>query len=641
MKNTLLGIWQMWQQWALTVLVTLFGLQLLRVLFPTFVFYLRDFQNVSPVTLAPIAIGVFALSFLAWPLAKLDVPLALILTGGGVALFRLLVQLSNAPESNLFFGSAGVALFLMYLPLALSHALAGKAGDTAHFGLALLLGVTLDTAVHSALLTYDLAWHKGIGAILLVVGLILLMLAALRPHFKSDGPLEPFDLPWRKALPFAALGPWFFLQLVVFQNVARLAAVSGWPLPAAGLMVTLGNVVGLGLALLIIRNGIKGYLLILVMGLLFVVSLFFTETILFPSGLLPAVAQIVSSGLLMVLFVNLGGGQAAAGLGRLGVANGIGQLLLIILGFAYYVSYDIPTGFRPTAVLPVAGVLVLAGVLAAAGSREPVTRPAIGNAALYLGIVLLLLPLSTWLNWQNLRTDETPDSAGPLRVMSFNVHNGFSRDGRLDLEAIAQVIEESGADVIGLQEVSRGWLINGSADMVQWLSQRLGMAYLFGPTEGALWGNALLSRYPIIQARSLSLPPDTLRLRRGYIQAEVDTGAAVLMVTVTHLHHRPEDSDIRQGQMAWVLDGQPGERGLIIGDLNAHPDSAEMALMNRDGWVDVVRTLLPPASYTFPSERPSRQLDYIWLTPDLAFSEVTVIDTTASDHLPVMVEIGE
>jgi endonuclease/exonuclease/phosphatase family metal-dependent hydrolase len=63
--------------------------------------------------------------------------------------------------------------------------------------------------------------------------------------------------------------------------------------------------------------------------------------------------------------------------------------------------------------------------------------------------------------------------------------------------------------------------------------------------------------------------------------------------------------------------------------------------MNRDGWVDVVRTLLPPASYTFPSERPSRQLDYIWLTPDLAFSEVTVIDTTASDHLPVMVEIGE
>jgi hypothetical protein len=39
--------------------------------------------------------------------------------------------------------------------------------------------------------------------------------------------------------------------------------------------------------------------------------------------------------------------------------------------------------------------------------------------------------------------------------------------------------------------VSRGWVINGSVDMVQWLSQRLDMAYVFGPTEGALWGNAI------------------------------------------------------------------------------------------------------------------------------------------------------
>ena len=102
--------------------------------------------------------------------------------------------------------------------------------------------------------------------------------------------------------------------------------------------------------------------------------------------------------------------------------------------------------------------------------------------------------------------------------MSFNVHNGFSRDGRLDLEAIAQVIEASGADVVGLQEVSRGWLINGSADMVQWLSQRLGMAYVYGPTEGALWGNALLSRLPVLAVRplDLSLPH---REPRGAIDA--------------------------------------------------------------------------------------------------------------------------
>ncbi|MFZ0546617.1 MAG: hypothetical protein WAM60_14315, partial [Candidatus Promineifilaceae bacterium] len=316
MKQSFVGALSVWQQSALTVLVTLFGLQLLRVLFPTFVFYLRDYRDLNPAAIAPIAIGVFALSFLAWPLARLGLPRALIITAVGVALFRLLVQLSGSAQSNFFFGSAGVALFLIYLPLALSCALGSKSEETAHLGFALLLGVALDTAVHSALMTYDLAWRKGIGSAVVVFLLAVLILAAAWRLLNSGGSLEPFDLPWRKALTFTAFGPWLILQLIVFQNVARLAAVSGWPLPAAGLLVTFGNVVGLGLALLIVRYGTGGDLPVLVMALLFFGSLFFSESTLFPAGLLPVVAQVAGSGLLMALMVNLSPGQAASGIGR-------------------------------------------------------------------------------------------------------------------------------------------------------------------------------------------------------------------------------------------------------------------------------------------------------------------------------------
>ena len=636
-----------WQQWALTALVTFFGLELVRLLFPTFVYYLRDSQGFSAISLAPIAIGVFALSFLAWPLSRLDVPLALILTAGGVALFRVLVQLFASPASNLYFGSAGVALFLMYLPLALSHALAGKSEDglnpeAAHMGLALLLGVTLSTAVHSALLTYDLAWRKGVVPIVLVIVLALLIVAALRKHFNSNGPLEPFDLPWRKALPFAALGPWLFLQLVVFQNVARFAAVSGWPLPAAGLMITFGNVLGIGLAMVIIRDEVRGFWPVLLMGLLFVVSLFFSETAAFPAGLLPAVGQVFSFGLLMALLVHLGEGAAAGSIGRLGMANGIGQLLLVILSFVYYVSYDIPLGFRAQTVLPIAGVLFLIGVLAAAGKREPMTMPVLGNTALIIGAVLLLLPLSTWINWKSLEAVEMPPVSEPVRVINFNVHNGFNRAGQLDLEAIAEVIEESGAGIVGLQEVSRGWVINGSTDMAPWLSQRLGMSYYFGPTEGALWGNMLLSRYPIVRANHYGLSPESLLLRRGYIEAEVSTGLEVLQVTVTHLHHRDDGSDIRQVQAAALLDGRSESAGLIMGDMNAIPDTPEMALFNQAGWIDVLAGVEPPAArFTNPVDAPYRQIDYIWLTPDVAFSDPFVIQTMVSDHFPIVMTVGE
>ena len=91
------------RKWALTSLIVLFGLQMLRVLFPTFAYYLRDTQGVSALTLGPIAIGVFALSFLAGPLkALLGLRRALIVAAGGTALLRLAEQISFNPGLDVF-----------------------------------------------------------------------------------------------------------------------------------------------------------------------------------------------------------------------------------------------------------------------------------------------------------------------------------------------------------------------------------------------------------------------------------------------------------------------------------------------------------------------------------------------------------
>jgi endonuclease/exonuclease/phosphatase family metal-dependent hydrolase len=115
----------------------------------------------------------------------------------------------------------------------------------------------------------------------------------------------------------------------------------------------------------------------------------------------------------------------------------------------------------------------------------------------------------------------------------------------------------------------------------------------------------------------------------------------VLQVTVTHLHHRADDSDIRQEQVTALLAGHSDVAGLLMGDLNAIPDSPEMSLLARAGWVDVLAGTVSPASvYTYPADGPARQIDYIWLSPNLPFSGAAVMQTTASDHLPVIVTIG-
>ncbi|MCI0478487.1 MAG: hypothetical protein L0Y55_19780, partial [Anaerolineales bacterium] len=78
---------------ALPALTTMFGLQMLRVLLPSLVWYLGDTLEVSSAMLGVISIAIFALSFLVAPFYRaLGLRRALRVVLIGVALLRLLAQ---------------------------------------------------------------------------------------------------------------------------------------------------------------------------------------------------------------------------------------------------------------------------------------------------------------------------------------------------------------------------------------------------------------------------------------------------------------------------------------------------------------------------------------------------------------------
>jgi endonuclease/exonuclease/phosphatase family metal-dependent hydrolase len=224
--------------------------------------------------------------------------------------------------------------------------------------------------------------------------------------------------------------------------------------------------------------------------------------------------------------------------------------------------------------------------------------------------------------------------------MTYNLHQGFNTDGALDIEALARVIEASGADVIALQEVTRSYVTNGSLDMLPWLSQRLGMPYYWGPTDPPQWGNALLSRYPLLEVNHLPLPPDSLNLHRGYIDAVIDLGGGRVRLIATHLHHLDNGSEIRQTQVETLLAAWSGSPNtLIVGDLNAVPDDPEMQDLLEAGFLESASSLNHPAPSTYYADNPERQIDYIWLTPDLQPENIFIPQSSASDHLPVVVDV--
>lgn len=617
----------------LPALTTLFGLQMLRILLPSLVWYLGDTVGVSSAILGLVAFGIFLVSFLAAVWQRLWRPqAALLVTAGGLGLLRLAEQISTSPPADLVLAGLGTALFTFFFPIYLGtvHTHDGQAAQ--RLGLGFLVGLTLDTAVHGACGTLDLSWQRGLVAPLLVLVLVVLQWWALSQTPTPAGRLTEGRL--LHLLPLAAMGPFLFLSAIFLQNVARVATLTGWTLPSALALILVADGVGLALARLPI-----GRPLALVGAAVLTVLMVPQE----PSGAAAAavffLANALAFPLVAVLFRGLEASADRASRWRTAVANGIGWLLFALFAFLYYVAYDLPVGIPNAIFAPLAAALMGLGAL---GVPSTLLRrsPGWDWTPVTVAVALLLAPLVLTTVWH------TPiSSAGegfPVRVMTYNLHNGFNTGGRLDPEEIARTIEQTGADIVGLQEVERGWYIDGSLDLLGWLSRRLGMPYVYGPTADPVWGNAILSRYPIQEWGNEPLPPRTLLLKRGFLWARVDLGSGdELLFVATHWHHIEEDSEIRQQQapvMAAFWNGRPGT--VLVGDLNAEPDAPEIETLRQAGLGDAFATVGAGTGLSWPSDQPEVRIDYIWFSPDLVVSDLVMPDSTASDHIGIAVTVN-
>jgi endonuclease/exonuclease/phosphatase family metal-dependent hydrolase len=344
------------------------------------------------------------------------------------------------------------------------------------------------------------------------------------------------------------------------------------------------------------------------------------------------------------------------GLAATSVAWMVGMLLFLLLVFLYYAAYDHRLPFGNQLLLPVAAALLALAGIGAGLARPPHSAADLDRAngkpaarrpswlPLWVGVALLLAPVAFWAS-----TPVPVAAAGPgppVRVMSYNLHFGYDVEGWSDLEATARAIEAGGADVVGLQEVSRGWYLNGSTDMLAWLQRRLRMPYArFAGAADPIWGNAILSRYPITGSGWARLPRQGVPMARNYLWADLDLGGGRLRLVVTHLHHveRPEGARVRLAQIPALLKAVADRPAtVLVGDFNAEPGSQEIALLRQAGLTDAFQAAGggPDDELTYPSDRPARRIDYLWLSRDLRASDFDATTGTASDHRGVMATVA-
>lgn len=106
-----------------------------------------------------------------------------------------------------------------------------------------------------------------------------------------------------------------------------------------------------------------------------------------------------------------------------------------------------------------------------------------------------------------------------ISVMSFNIQHCLNyRTRQIDFDLFAQVIRQSGADIVGLNEVNGRGAGADYLPQAEILAERLGFHAYFAQAiafDGVNpYGNALLSRYSIETAQTILIPdPET----RGYV----------------------------------------------------------------------------------------------------------------------------
>lgn len=264
-----------------------------------------------------------------------------------------------------------------------------------------------------------------------------------------------------------------------------------------------------------------------------------------------------------------------------------------------------------------------------------------------------------------------------MRVLTYNIHGWLTKTGLPNLDAVTEVIAATNADIVGLNEVFYPRVIEGASEpALEALASRLGMSFVFGPCmrwpaqddmPADAYGNALLSRWPILASAAHHLTPVPDKEQRGLLEARIQlpTGKP-FTVYVTHLDHTDEEARLIQlrALRTWTVRDR-NRPHLVMGDFNAispwdvaaqsgaaeatNQEAAQslkvVPQMEKAGYVDAYARLGKPGQSSFlgPEYLPLR-IDYIFLSEALAPALVSAEiwqeppGQEASDHRPVLAE---
>jgi len=231
----------------------------------------------------------------------------------------------------------------------------------------------------------------------------------------------------------------------------------------------------------------------------------------------------------------------------------------------------------------------------------------------------------------------TPEPIETLTVVSYNI--GFAENIDQAVSEIREIKSQKELDIVLLQEMDEAG--------TKQIAQQLQLNYVYfpaaiEPTYDKNFGNAILSRWPIVDSHKLILPHKSLsnRMNRIATRATIRIHGDEILVYSIHIESVFTLPRFREDQYTAVLDDISPEAKLVIvgGDFNSftEADAEEIEKSYRQaGFMRASKD----SGYTIVKYGVKVPSDHIFAKGFVLDETGKMVEATASDHLPIWVTL--
>lgn len=264
-----------------------------------------------------------------------------------------------------------------------------------------------------------------------------------------------------------------------------------------------------------------------------------------------------------------------------------------------------------------------------------------------VGLILLVTVLQAY-TAQNYTEEDSPFYSGnyatdglqpveTLTVVSYNIWFGDNIDQALS--ELREIQTQRTLDIILLQEM-------GEIGVEQ-IARELQMNYVYfpaaiEPTYDENFGNAILSRWPIIDPQKLILPHKSLsnRMNRIATRATIQIQGMDILVYSVHTESVFTLPKFREDQYTAILQDMDPEAEFVIvgGDFNSFTQTAVEEIEKRYQDAGLSR-VSKGGGYSVVKFGIGLSTDHIFAKGFMVREVGTLAGATASDHLPIWVTI--